>query len=100
MKPEPPFVRTEGVVHLDTKTGIHLNFPAIVHPGYPKYNYPLGRHQTFQDTGFAVDGVFIQDRKGGFHYFADGLVKFFFSRGLIFNPLDDVVHLDSLSESQ
>src|SRR3989344_5445955 len=77
MKTEAAFIRTNGIVPLNTVSPVYMNFSLIVHPGHREYKYMLGLHHPFRDSISAVCRVSIDERNYMGHYFLYCLVEFY-----------------------
>ena len=53
-----------------------MDFPVVVHPGYPEGNQPLGFHHAQQDVLPAVNFLFGDVGNNRFGYFLNGLDEF------------------------
>src|SRR5690554_4437554 len=80
VKTNAPLVRTDGTVHLHPETTVNLHFTAIIQPGHPKHNHPLGFGHTFQNFIFHQSRILHYKRSQTLYYLMYSLVEFGLSR--------------------
>ena len=76
MKTKPSLVRADGGIILYPVAPVHTGLSAVVHPGYPKFDYSFRLHETLQQTGSLPLGMLIHHQLQGLEHFPDSLEEF------------------------
>ena len=88
VEPKSTLIRSDGAVHLDSKSTVELDLAAVVDPGNAKHEDPFRFHDAFQDPRLPKSRMRVDVGVDRFDDLPDGLVELRFAGVL----LDDLVH--------
>jgi len=89
VKPEAPFVRPNGAIHLDAKPAVYLDSALVIDPGNAELNQPLWLNKTLKDLAVSIFFIPLNGGFDGLENLGDRLEKLRLVRIPLFDDLED-----------